>query len=329
MKNLPIGKETIDLSVAEAYLQQPEAVDLLTYPEIDLKGARHLVSHLRSEFLLLGVRKIDLACTLELKNFNGRISLPNLEELDDKTAQAIASFPVPVICNTPEGGEKIGKFLGGMNPAKAQCLVAIAKEKVGVIHTACFLSMDSQACETIISIPNPVIFAQIRDLNSECAAILAQKKNLTFLNLPEISLDTARILVSKHCESLNLSSLRSLNEELLRILLSGKIEFLELNGIESLTPGIAQLFASRQTHLFLSLNGLRSLSLENARFLMKCGHPYSATGTLSLQGIEEISPELADILRGYRGMLLRLGHKTRCDDKTRVTLEGTRRIRFF
>ena len=102
-----INKEKIDLVVAEAYLQNTEKVDLSTYSKIDTRGARHLATHVEEDFLLLGIREIDVDASRELKRFNGRISVPNLNKFDDQTAELIASFPYPVICNTRHGGEKL------------------------------------------------------------------------------------------------------------------------------------------------------------------------------------------------------------------------------
>ena len=104
-----INKEKIDLVVAEAYLQKTKNVDLSTYSKINTRGAHHLATHAEEDFLLLGIREIDVDAARELKRFNGRISVPNLDKFDAQTAKLIASFPYPVICNTRHGGEKIGK----------------------------------------------------------------------------------------------------------------------------------------------------------------------------------------------------------------------------
>jgi hypothetical protein len=322
-----LSKETINLSVAEAHLQKPDEVNLLEYTFIDPKGAHHLVSHLDQGFLLLGIREIDYNSAVELKNFNGRVSMPNLTDFNSKTAELLASFETSVICNTSSGGEKIGNFLGPLNKESAVPIVEMAT-KTGVIHTSCYLSMDPEACREITSIPNPVIFGQIRSIDSYCAKILADKKNITFLNLTEIKSKEADFLVSKNCESLNLSCLRTIDPKLLEILLMSAIQFLNLDGIKYIETETGKLFASRRKHIFLSLNGLRTLSIELAQNLMQCGQEHTATGTLSLKGIEEISPKLGKVLCGYSGMLLTLSIHCRCDSETKKALLRKPKIRF-
>jgi hypothetical protein len=322
-----INKEKIDLVVAEAYLQNTEKVDLSTYSKIDTKGARHLASHVEEDFLLLGIREIDFDTARELKKFAGRISLPNLDNFDDQTAELIASFPYPVICNTRHGGKKIGKFLGTLNAEKTVPLIENAS-KTGIIHTSCYLSVTPEACEKITSVVNPTVFAQLQSLDSDCAKILASKKNLSFLNLNQISPDTARLLLAKDCTSLDLSSLQEVSVQLLQVLLSPNIQFLDLNGVTGLSDQFAHVFSTRNTPIFLSLNGVRSISVEQAQHLIQCGLPSPSTGTLSLKGIGEISPSVAEILSQYQGMHLSLNKDAICDTQTKVTLASNSKIRF-
>ena len=322
-----INKEKIDLVVAEAYLQKTEKVDLSTYSKIDSRGARHLATHVEDDFLLLGIREIDFDTARELKKFTGRISLPNLDYFDDQTAELIASFPYPVICNTRHGGKKIGEFLGTLNAEKTVPLVEIAS-KTGIIHTSCYLSVNPEACEKIISVANPAVFAQLQSLDSDCARILASKKNLTFLNLREISTDTARILIAKGCVSLDLSCLQEVSEQLLQILLSPNIQFLELNGVTKLSDQLAQIFSTRKNPIFLSLNGLQTISSKQAQNLMQCGLPSPSTGTLSLKGLREISPNLVEIFSQYQGMNLSLNKDAICDELTKADLASNSKIRF-
>lgn len=322
-----ISREKIDLAVAEVYLQQPDTINLSDYSKIDTRGARHLASHVEENFLLLGIREIDFDTARELKKFNGRISVPKLDKFDDQTAELIASFPYPVICNTRDGGEKIGKFLGTLKEEKTAPLLENAI-KTGVIHTSCYLTVTPEACEKIISVVNPVVFAQLRTLDPDCAKILASKKNLTFLNLNLIPSDTARLLLAKDCTSLDLSCLQEVSEQLLQILLSPNIEFLELNGVTVLSDQLAQVFSTRKTHIFLSLNGVRAISTEQAQRLMQCGLPSPSTGTLSLNGIGEISPNIAEIFLQYQGMHLSLNKDAICDAHTKATLASNSKIRF-
>lgn len=322
-----IIREKIDLAVAEAYLQQSETFNLSTYSKIDTRGARHLASHLEEDFLLLGIREIDFDAARELKKFNGRISVPNLDKFDDQTAELIASFPYPVICNTRHGGEKIGKFMGTLQAEKTAPLLENATE-TGVIHTSCFLTVTPEACEKIISVVNPVVFAQLRTLDPDCAKILASKKNLTFLNLREISPDTARFLLTRDCTSINLSCLHEISEQLLQVLLSPNIQFLDLNGVTGLSDQLAQVFSTRETPIFLSLNGVRSISVEQAQNLIQCGLPSPSTGTLSLKGLGQISLNLAEILSQYQGMNLRLNKDAICNAHSKAALASNSKIRF-
>ena len=322
-----ISQENIDLVVAEAYLQNTEKVDLSTYSKIDARGARHLASHLEEDFLLLGICEIDFDTARELKKFAGRISLPNLDNFDDKTAELIASFPYPVICNTRHGGKKIGEFLGTLNAEKTVPLIENAS-KTGIIHTSCYLSVTPEACEKITSVVNPTVFAQLQSLDSDCAKILASKKNLTFLNLNQIPADTARLLLAKDCTSLDLSCLQEVSEQLLQILLSPNIEFLELNGVTVLSDQLAQVFSTRKTPIFLSLNGVRSISTKQAQLLMQCGLPCPSTGTLSLKGIGEINPKVAEIFSQYQGMNLSLNKDAICDVHSKAALASNSKIRF-
>ena len=322
-----ISCEKIDLAVAEAYLQQPETINLSDYSKIDTRGARHLASHVEEDFLLLGIREIDFDTACELKKFNGRISVPNLDKFDDQTAELIASFPYPVICNTRHGGEKIGKFMGTLEAEKAAPLLENAT-KTGVIHTSCYLTVTPEACEKIISLVNPVVFAQLRVLDPDCAKILASKKNLTFLNLREISPNTARFLLTRDCTSINLSCLHEICERLLQVLLSPNILFLELNGVTGLSDQLAQVFSTRETPIFLSLNGVRSISTEQARHLIQCGLPSPSTGTLSLKGIGEINLNIAEIFLQYQGMNLSLNKDAICDAHSKAALASNSKIRF-
>ena len=120
MPDMPkIGKDCIDLVVAEAHIQDPAGVDLSTYQAIEPRGARHLASHLEGSLLLLGIHSICKESARELSSFQGRISMPELKQFDAETAEVIASFPGVTICNTIGGGKRIGELLGPLDPAKA------------------------------------------------------------------------------------------------------------------------------------------------------------------------------------------------------------------
>lgn len=322
-----IGNDCIDLVVAEAHLQDPEGVDLSTYQTIEPRGARHLASHLEGSFLLLGIHSICKESTLELRNFTGRISMPELEHFDTETAEVIASFPGVTICNTTEGGKRIGELLGPLEPAKANEVVDIAREISGVIHTGCYLSLTQAACKIITSIPNPAYFAQVRSIDPECTRILAQKKNLTFLHLPDLSPGTAEALLVGNCEILNLPALKEPTPGLIEVMVGGSVQFLNLSAITELTDEMTQAFAARSQHMFFTLNGIRKLEADSARILMGFDKPFLAGETFSLLGLEEIGPELGELLTRYRGMYLNLNAETQMDDNIREALEAKTNIK--
>ena len=322
-----LRKKTINLAVAEAFLQSPTEINLSNYTKIEQRGARHLANHFDEELLLIGIDEIDHHSARELKSFPGRISCPNLTFLDDQTAHLLASFEFPPICNTVSGGQKIGNYLGPLTKEKVTPILKIALQ-TGVIHTSCYLSITPPACEEIIKISNPAIFAQVRELDLECAKILADKKDLSFLKLTEISLDTAEVIVSKNCQSLKLPFLEDVSDVLLRIFLTDSIKFLDLSAVAFVTDKMCENFANRKTPIFLSLDGIKSLSSIHAKCLMKCGYSGESSGTLNLRGIEEIDDELGQILCQYQGMALTLGSYVKCSTETRKMLENTSRIHF-
>jgi len=323
----PLDTDVITLAVAEAHLQNPKELDLSNYRKIEKRGARHLANHFDGELLLLGIDEIDHDSALELKIFPGRISCPNLVHLDDQTAHLLASFEFPLICNSLSGGQKIGNYLGPLTKEKVSPILKIALQ-TGVIHTSCYLSITPSACEEMIKISNPAIFAQVRELDLKCAKILADKKDLSFLKLTEISLDTAEVIVSKKCQSLKLPLLEDLSDELVRIFLTDSVKFLDLSAVAFLTDKICEHFANRKTPIFLSLDGVKSLSPIHAKCLIECGYSGESSGTINLRGIEEIDDELGQILCQYRGMALTLGSYVKCSTETRKMLNNASRIHF-
>lgn len=324
---LKIGNECIDLVVAEAHLQDPQNVDLSIYQSIKPQGAHHLASHLEGSFLLLGIRSICKESARELSSFQGRISMPYLEQFDSETAEVIASFPGVTICNTVGGGKKIGGFLGPFEPAKANDVVDIAREISGVIHTGCYLSLTQEVCKIITSISNPAFFAQVQSIDSNCARILSEKKNMTFLHLSDLSLGTAEALLGGNCEILNLPDLREATPDLIEAMVRGSAQFLNLSGITKLTEGMARAFAARSKHMFLTLNGIRKLEANSARILMGFDKPFLAGETFSLLGLEEIGTELGELLTRYRGMYLNLNAETQMDEKIREALEAKTNVK--
>lgn len=322
-----LSKDTITLDVAEAHLQNPMEINLSNYRKIEKRGARHLSTHYDGELLLLGIEEMDHYCAQELKDFPGRVSFPNLTYFDDQTATLLASFQFPPICNTIAGGQKIGGFLGPLTKENVAPLIKAAHQ-TGVIHTSCYLSITPSACEEIIKISNPAIFAQVRELDLECAKILADKKDLSFLKLTEISQDTAEVIVSKNCQSLKLPFLENVSDELVRIFLTDGITFLDLSAVAFVTDKMCEHFANRKTPIFLSLDGVKALSSKHANYLMECGYSGPSSGTINLRGIEEIDDELGQILCQYRGMALTLGSYVKCSTETRKMLENTSRIHF-
>lgn len=328
MPDMPkIGKDCIDLVVAEAHIQDPAGVDLSSYQAIEPQGARHLASHLEGSLLLLGIHSICKESARELSSFQGRISMPELKQFDAETAEVIASFPGVTICNTTEGGKRIGELLGPLESAKANEVVDIAREISGVIHTGCYLSLTQAACRIITTITNPAFFGQVQSIDTECASILAGKKNMTFPHLRDLSLGTAEALLGANCETLNLPALREVTPDLIKAMVRGSVQFLNLSGITKLTEEMAGAFAARSKHMFFTLNGIRKLEADSARILMGFDKPFLAGETFSLIGLEEIGSELGELLTRYRGMYLNLNAETQMDDKIREALEAKTNIK--
>ena len=321
----------IDLSAAELFLQDPNLINLSSYSSIDRFGARHLAEHFPEPLIHLGISSIDLACASELKKFQGRVSLPDLTELDEATAACLASFDLPVICNLKETGFMIGQKLGVLDQQMASELISFArKQNGGVIHTGCFLEINSSACKEIVAVENMAVLSQIRKLSPDCSSLLGKKKSISFLNLEEFNSVDARNFASGGCFSLALNSLEHINSADLKTLITGGINFLALDGMKELSVDQARSLSKSRHSLFLSLNGLKDLPLEVAECWFNQEQDRSLFGgTLSLMGLSSITIELAEIFSKYRGLQLRLSPKSQMCGEVMAELSKNRQIKFL
>ena len=321
----------IDLSTAELFLQDPNLVNLSSYSSIDRFGARHLAEHFPEPLIHLGISSIDLACASELKKFQGRVSLPDLTELDEATAACLASFDLPVICNQKEAGFMIGQKLGVLDQQMASKLVSFArKQNGGIIHTGCFLEINSSACNEIVAVENMAVLSQIRKLSPDCSSILGRKKSISFLNLEEFNSADAGNFASGGCLSLILNSLKHIDSSDLEILISGNISFLGLDGIKKLNIDQAEVLSKTKNSLFLSLDGIKDLPLDVAELLVDFeGERALLGGTISLMGLSSITVELAEVFSNYKGTLLRLSPKSEMCGEVIAELSKNKQIKFL
>jgi hypothetical protein len=321
-----LSKDRIDLAVAEAYLQDPEQMDLSQYTTMDAKGAKHLANHVDAPTLALGgLQGIDLDSARELAGFKGCVSLFGLKEVDDEVAEVLHSFHHTVIVKDPEVAGKIGKFLGPLKKESAQRIIDLALENrvfkdgelcfTNVLHTGCYLSLTKEAAEVLVSIVPPLYLYQIRSLDAEVAEILSQKKYIDLANLVDISRETLEALAKGSGKSLYLSGFESIDRELVEVLVSANYSFLGLNGIAEMEEEIAEVFTGFQSDACLYLDGLKSMSVGVARSFSLMGK--DCAFSVSFGGLDEISDEVAEILAEFEGAIMTFDKKTKMSEKTR------------
>jgi hypothetical protein len=149
---------------------------------------------------------------------------------------------------------------------------------------------------------------------------LQPKPEDVFLSLPHrrsLTPAEARVVASNSRLFLNLSTIESLGSDVAKEV-SRFPAIISLNGLRSLSAEEATHLATAAPSASLELNGLPSLSVAAARALAKARCSY-----ISLNSLQELSPELADALVAY-GTQAPLGSLLRLDGLRSVSLQGNR-----
>jgi len=333
-----LSKDSIDLSVAEAYLQGPEQMDLSLYSRIDAKGATHLANHLELPFLLLGgLHSISPDAAKELAEYKGRVSMHALQDADDEVAEILSTYMHPVIVQDSKVAEKIGRFLGPMQKESAQPIVEMVLDTrefsdgelrfTNVLHTGCYFSLTKEAAESLVSVVPPLYLQHVRSLDVEVAEVLALKQHLTLSNLTTLPLDSLKALTEGSRKSLYLDSLEFLDSGMAEVFVAAEYGFLALNGLSELSEEVAEVFSGLQSDTCLYLDGLKEISAGVARRLSKMGKLKALS--LSLKGLKEISDEVAEILAEFEGAIMTFDKKTRMSEKTRELFAKRMRMQVF
>jgi|LakMenE18May11ns_1017448.scaffolds.fasta_scaffold9847053_2 hypothetical protein len=146
-----------------------------------------------------------------------------------------------------------------------------------------------------------------------------------FLSLPHrrsLTPAEARVVAANSRLSLDLSTIESLGSDVAKEL-SRFPDIISLNGLRSLSAEEAAYLAMAAPSASLELNGLPSLSVAAALALAKARCSY-----ISLNSVQELSPELANALVAY-GTQAPLGSLLRLDGLRSVSLQVAEKLGHF
>ncbi len=223
---------------------------------------------------LSGLKTLSPEVAKILAGYPGSLDLSGLVDLSPESAAAIAQHP----------GDTNLAGLAELTPAEAEPFTATAKVGFQVANFSGLKSVSPELAAVLARLQIPVLrLTGIESLSVEAAAALAAFKG-----------------------SLDLSGVTSLTPPAAAALAAfgteGKV-CLVLGGIEQLSPEVAAALA-RSPAARLHLAGVRKLSAESAAALARC------RGVVSLPGLVECQPAVAEALGGHAGAGLELGMPT-------------------
>jgi uncharacterized protein (TIGR03067 family) len=210
---------------------------------------------------------------------------------------------------------QLGGFLSPARQAQHETSVAIENSADLPIS-----EINPDIAERLIGRTEHLAFTKLTTLDQRSAAILAKHPaNLSFPALQDISPEVVRALAAKETLWLNLSGLTELSLEVAGVLGQAKCA-LSLDGVTTVSPEAAaalvrgngtlrlglisitpQVADSLGNHSgWLTLHNIRTLDRDSAAALAKHKH------WLSLNGLDSLTPEIAEALRQFNGLNLDL-----------------------
>jgi hypothetical protein len=281
--------------------------------------------------LEIGIEALDEPRATILNKSNGNLSLPNLKQIDPKSAAKLRGIPWNLLL----GIETI-------DAETAAALVDLPKKSTGrSLHLPNLKKCDTESLKILASVAsdyskNPTAMAYLilgfEEIDVEQARILSTRNahlsadhGYRCNSLPRLrngSVEFFAVVGDSWAKDTS-PTLNPIYFDALERLTAAEAETLvsrvrsnvfSLNGLKQLESGVAEQLSKFRTRKdgHLTLKGLQSLTAEDAEHLGKL----SGVDYLSLNGLQMVTPEVAAGLAGFSGNLI-LGFKSICDDSAR------------
>jgi len=294
----------------EADLQRSKATSVFAATRRLSQSSKFFERHTRyrgPQASLGAMERLDPATAASLATLPGALDLVKVDTLTEETARSLAvhsgplhlrgmsSIPLPVarILCARKGDRHVADLSLGIADCDA-ALAEILSQHVGVLRFTSLVELRDDAAAALGRHRGGLEFDLLQRASNEgLAAVAAAEGDLVFKSLSVVS-DEAATALGKHRGFLGLYAAASISD-------AGFISLAKhegpmfLDGQTSLTVAAAEALA---THVgVLGLNRVR-LTAAAARALAK------HQGQLSLEGIEDLAPDVAEALADHEGVLV-------------------------
>ncbi|MDA7864460.1 hypothetical protein N9A74_07680, partial [Akkermansiaceae bacterium] len=221
--------------------------------DLSVEMAKELAANYKSEHKQLTIKSLSQCDTEALKaliKFDGKLELPEIEELDDETAQVFS--------------DSKNVKLSGLKSLSKEGARSLLKGGVS----------SSWQCDLMKMVLGTDVEA-LSEVSADIAKLLAKSGERISLPLvTSLSVEAAEELANVSGQYLELDGLTDINQEVAKHLAGfqneasrGSIKKLSLNGLTKIDPVVARAFSKYKHKLFL--NGVDEIPMEVAEALLQ------------------------------------------------------------
>lgn len=311
---------TLNKSISEIYLQNPNKTDLTKYNQIDIDASKILYKSKHYKLDLSGILSFKLDVLKNIVKFKGWLLLNGIENIDDKLVEILVLHSGTLCLNgIKEIKPEIYKmlimhkgdlYLHGLNELPKECL-KIKKQNEGVIRFNKKLSEESEIIEYLNVNKTYLINSSKKTITKEIASNFIANNIKSLDDYTNIERNAARYLALKKESELNLNGITSIDDETLAILTQfrcdnrySEIEATKISRICIKLNNLIDVSENALINLFENFKG-HQIELNSIKFITK-KLAYSISKyrfAVYLNGINELNEEIAEILSKKEGVI--------------------------